>query len=54
MIYLLGRMLRHASSLSGEGLCLNLSSRVNVLVMGPGGAVTGFFISYEMYGRCLC
>lgn len=54
--YVLGRMLRHASSLSGEGGRRNLSSMVKVLNMGPGGAVvvvTWIFISYDLYGRCV-
>lgn len=54
--YLLGRMPRHASSLSGEGGCLNLSSMVKVLDMGPGGAVVytmRIFVSYDLYGKFL-
>ena len=34
----LGSMESHASSLSGEGGCLNLGSLVKVFVMGPGGS----------------
>lgn len=54
--HVLGRMLRHASSLSGEGGRRNLSSMVKVLNMGPGGAVvvvTWIFISYDLYRRCV-
>ena len=49
---ILGRILRHASSLSDDGACLNLSLEVNFLEMMPGGAVTRISFSYNLYGRC--
>ncbi len=49
----LGRMLRQASSLFGDGGSLDLSSGVKFLGMEPGGAGIGGPISDELRGRRL-